>query len=100
MPVALISTSTSPNFGPCRSTVSMVRGAPAFQATAALVFMGILSVSGKNGWMSLLSAVAAGHPGGGQPAINSRRIADGTQCHIGMLGFRVLAPQKVEPLLE
>ncbi|MNE72866.1 hypothetical protein D3C80_1688420 [compost metagenome] len=40
MPVALISTSTSPNFGPSRSTVSMVRGWPAFQATAALVFMG------------------------------------------------------------
>src|SRR3989339_23229 len=39
MPVALISTNTSPNFGPCRSTVSIVRGWPAFQATAALVFM-------------------------------------------------------------
>jgi hypothetical protein len=39
MPVALISTSTSPNFGPCRSTFSIVRGWPDFQATAALVFM-------------------------------------------------------------
>src|SRR5471032_932192 len=40
MPVALISTSTSPAFGPSRSTVSMLKGAPAFQATAARVFMG------------------------------------------------------------
>ena len=39
MPVALISTSTSPAFGPSRSTVSIVSGAPAFQATAARVFM-------------------------------------------------------------
>src|SRR5688572_17991639 len=39
MPVALISTSTSPACGPCRSTVSIVRGAPAFQATAARVFI-------------------------------------------------------------
>src|SRR5450830_1939617 len=40
MPVALISTSTSPNLGPCRSTVSVGRGWPACQATAARVFMG------------------------------------------------------------
>src|SRR3990167_1516396 len=39
MPVALISMRTSPSRGPCRSSVSMVRGAPAFQATAARVFM-------------------------------------------------------------
>jgi hypothetical protein len=32
--------STSPARGPSRSTVSMVSGAPAFQATAARVFMG------------------------------------------------------------
>src|ERR1700761_3699322 len=44
MPVALISTSTSPARGPSRSTVSMVSGAADFQATAALVFM-VLSVS-------------------------------------------------------
>jgi hypothetical protein len=29
--------------GPSRSTVSMVRGLPDFQATAAFVFMGVLS---------------------------------------------------------
>src|SRR5687768_2914950 len=39
MPVALISTSTSPACGPCRSTVSIVSGAPALCATAALTFM-------------------------------------------------------------
>src|SRR5690606_39801687 len=39
MPVALISTSTSPSRGPPSSTSSMVSGWPAFQATAALVFM-------------------------------------------------------------
>jgi hypothetical protein len=42
MPVALISTSTSPACGPCNSTSSIVSGAPAFHATAALVFMMIL----------------------------------------------------------
>src|SRR6185295_10963892 len=40
MPVALISTSTSPALGPSRSTVSMARGSPAFHATAARVFIG------------------------------------------------------------
>src|SRR5215212_963003 len=39
MPVALTSTSTSPARGPSRSTVSIVRGSPAFQATAARVFI-------------------------------------------------------------
>src|SRR6188474_2046164 len=39
MPVALISTSTSPDLGPSRSTVSMVSGAPALCAMAALTFM-------------------------------------------------------------
>src|SRR5689334_10171157 len=39
MPVALISTSTSPSRGPSRSTVSMLSGLPACHATAALVFM-------------------------------------------------------------
>src|SRR6476659_3288555 len=43
MPVALTSTSTSPARGPSRSTVSMVRGWPAFQAMAALVFMLVLA---------------------------------------------------------
>src|SRR5579862_5540587 len=37
MPVALISTSTSPAFGPSRSTVSTESGFPASHATAALV---------------------------------------------------------------
>src|SRR6185295_13500089 len=41
MPVALISTSTSPARGPSRSTVSIERGAPALWATAALTFMRI-----------------------------------------------------------
>src|SRR4029079_16591671 len=36
MPVALISTSTSPAFGPSRRTVSTTSGAPAWCATAAL----------------------------------------------------------------
>src|SRR3954463_4700476 len=35
MPVALISTSTSPAFGPSSFTVSIVKGAPALCATAA-----------------------------------------------------------------
>jgi hypothetical protein len=35
----MISTSTSPGLGPPISMVSTVRGAPAFHATAALVFM-------------------------------------------------------------
>src|SRR2546430_7280254 len=39
MPVALISTSTSPAFGPCNCTVSMLRGAPALWATAARTSM-------------------------------------------------------------
>src|SRR5437773_4162902 len=39
MPVALISTSTSPAFGPCSCTVSMVSGAPALWATAARTSM-------------------------------------------------------------
>jgi hypothetical protein len=39
-PVAMISTSTSPAFGPSMSMVSMVSGSPAFQATAARVCMG------------------------------------------------------------
>src|SRR3954469_5461714 len=38
-PVALISRRTSPAFGPSRSTVSMVSGAPARCATAALTFI-------------------------------------------------------------
>src|ERR1700677_2609782 len=42
MPVALISTSTSPACGPSRSTSAMVSGSPAFQAMAAFVFMGLL----------------------------------------------------------
>ena len=39
MPVALISTSTSPARGPSRSTSSMLSGSFTFQATAARVFM-------------------------------------------------------------
>src|SRR5215471_10301441 len=39
-PVALISTSTSPAFGPSRSTSSITSGLPAAYATAARVFMG------------------------------------------------------------
>src|SRR5262249_9322115 len=39
MPVALISTSTSPALGTSISMVSTVKGSPAFQATAARVFM-------------------------------------------------------------
>src|SRR5512133_2582526 len=46
MPVALISTSTSPRRGPSRSTVAMVSGSPARNATAALVFMVVRSVRG------------------------------------------------------
>src|SRR5580765_3750595 len=38
-PVALISTSTSPAFGPSRSTSSITSGLPAAYATAARVFM-------------------------------------------------------------
>src|SRR6185295_8632159 len=37
-PDALISTSTSPNFGPSRSTVSISSFSPALKQTAALVF--------------------------------------------------------------
>src|SRR5690349_4766270 len=45
MPVALISTSTSPAFGPSRSSVSMLSGSPAFHATAARVCMPSLLLS-------------------------------------------------------
>src|SRR6476659_1640327 len=46
MPVAFTSTSTSPARGPSRSTVSIVSGAPAFQATAAWVFKSVLLCDG------------------------------------------------------
>src|SRR6187402_1968782 len=48
-PEAFISTSTSPVLGPARSTVVTSRGWPAFQATAARVFivLGPLPVSGR-----------------------------------------------------
>src|SRR5262245_10274967 len=39
MPVAFISISTSPALGPSRSTVSMLRGFPAWCATAAFTFI-------------------------------------------------------------
>src|SRR3984957_12235114 len=39
IPVALISTRTSPAFGPSSCTVSMVKGLPASNATAALTSM-------------------------------------------------------------
>src|SRR5215469_798884 len=39
MPVALISTRTSPAFGPSSVTVSILRGSPALWATAARVCM-------------------------------------------------------------
>src|SRR5262245_15676113 len=45
MPVALISTSTSPGFGPSMSMVSMLKGSPAFQATAARDFMNLAPCS-------------------------------------------------------
>src|SRR5574343_1873180 len=48
MPVALTSMSTSPARGPARSRVSMLRGWPAFQATAARVFMEELLLAGIN----------------------------------------------------
>src|SRR6476659_6147473 len=41
MPVAMISTSTSPCFGPSRSTSTISRGCLAAKATAARVFMSI-----------------------------------------------------------
>src|SRR5512139_788786 len=47
MPVALISSSTSPAFGPSISMVSTVSGSPAFQATAARVFMNEISSGGR-----------------------------------------------------
>src|SRR5947207_14991207 len=51
MPVALISTRTSPAFGPSRSTVSIASGAPALCATAALTFMeGPFLTSASDGW--------------------------------------------------
>src|SRR4051812_47430960 len=39
MPVALISTSASPAFGPCNCTVSILKAAPALWATAARTSM-------------------------------------------------------------
>src|SRR6185437_10013575 len=45
MPVALISTRTSPAFGPSISIVSILSGSPAFHATAARVFIGMTSSS-------------------------------------------------------
>jgi hypothetical protein len=55
MPVALISTSTSPAFGPSSWTVSIVRGAPAFQATAArtsMVRSSVVSMPDRAGFPS------------------------------------------------
>src|SRR5262245_45360447 len=48
MPVALISTSTSPDFGPSMSIVSISKGSPAFQATAARVFIGTSFFCSRN----------------------------------------------------
>jgi hypothetical protein len=44
MPVALISTSTSPGRGPSSDTVSIESGAPALCATAARTSMAMLLV--------------------------------------------------------
>src|SRR5471030_3041411 len=51
MPVALISTSTSPSRGPAMSTVSRLSGCPAWRATAARVFMvaGLLACLAPSG---------------------------------------------------
>src|ERR1700732_3635285 len=57
IPVALISTSTSPSFGPSRSTVSTDRGFPASQATAARTCIAV-SPSGS---------VLVNHRGSGGP---------------------------------
>src|SRR4051812_40853544 len=56
MPVALISTSTSPARGPSRSRVSMVRGWPACQATAATVFIGAYGFREEYATAKLLAA--------------------------------------------
>src|SRR5436190_19581710 len=48
-PVALISTSTSPAFGPSSSTSSTTSGLPAAYATAARVFMGRKVAPGRLG---------------------------------------------------
>jgi hypothetical protein len=40
MPVALISTKTSPSLGPSKSRSSIIKGLPAPIAIAALVFIG------------------------------------------------------------
>src|SRR5581483_4052659 len=56
MPVALISTRTSPAFGPSMSIVSMLSGSPAFQATAARVCIDVsltFPASGRRGFGTL-----------------------------------------------
>src|SRR5437868_2302424 len=65
MPVALISTSTSPARGPSSSTSSMVSGAPAFQATAALVFMLDFLVGPPNCMGGVVNGVAPKGPAKG-----------------------------------
>src|SRR4029453_6676525 len=47
MPVAMISTSTSPPRGPSRSTVATASGSPALCATAARTFIGSASLPGR-----------------------------------------------------
>src|SRR5690348_6051012 len=51
MPVAMISTSTSPAFGPSRSSSTISSGCFAAKATAARVFMGAIPSSGDSAFL-------------------------------------------------
>src|SRR6478609_4142844 len=66
----MISTSTSPALGPSRSSSTISSGCLGAKATAARVFMGVLS-----GW-ALIDGLADGHHAGGLVAVAQRQQPD------------------------
>src|SRR4051812_27989571 len=61
MPVAMISTSTSPALGPSRSSSTISSGCLGAKATAARVFMGVLPNAAGCLWQ-MLSGALGSHP--------------------------------------
>src|SRR5258706_9631086 len=74
MPVALISTSTSPAFGPSRRTVSINRGSPALCATAART--SIVSIRLHAGGLHRRGPQVELRPGVGRELIRRGPLAD------------------------
>src|ERR1700761_4239348 len=94
MPVALISTSTSPAFGPSRSSSTISSGFLASKATAARVFMVDSSIHCSTGSVVLLDTCATGFRllGGvglvfmsGRTATRNGIVGAGTQIHIDIV---------------